>query len=107
MNTVLEDRKNEIAEAMQALCKVVSVMKEVRCALESVAGHTEEERVLVAQMERSCVNLSNAAINVPQSFWAIMLAQEYDPMTALDKLQMVLEASPEEMEIRTLEGVTI
>jgi len=76
MNRLLEDRKEEIAQAMRGLCDAVGRLSLVRDELveklETLPPDAAQDRMILG-MHRTCEQLTAAAASVPQDCWDIML----------------------------------
>jgi len=73
---VLEDRREDVAAAMQGLCDAVGKLSMVRDELvaglkDAAPGHPDE--ALALGLQRTCETLTQAAGCVPHELWYILI----------------------------------
>jgi len=75
----LRERREDIARAMRGLCDAIGAMAMVRDAVEASlkkpTGPVTETEALMLSLDRACLHLTEAAADVPNELWSVMLQQ--------------------------------
>jgi hypothetical protein len=76
MSPALREREADITRGMRGLCDAVGALALVRDSLEDrtrTAGATAADALLLAKLDRACKHLTQAAADVPNECWGVLL----------------------------------